>query len=452
MSYCNVHDFILSASALSSPCLELSRKDIHALPDPFPGCRKLECVYLEGNKLKTLPETFFACCPNLRWLDLRNNSLTVLPSSIEKLKSLRTLLLEGNQLTTLPLQLGRLQLTGLNLSRNPLQSPPKHIIEHGTKAVLKYLRELLNETAEGGERETSDSDDSDRPKRRSITPLQPIQQHYGIVTADARCRQLRAAPQPQCPVGGPLPLLKQITLHSQPEATARKPQRAPTPIIMPNQSATPLSPPDKPARSKRRQRKKQRRQRKGSLSGDGKSKARPKDLSSDEIEEINTALQNQKSEQELKAWRDKARQLQRAQHLKVRAGQKLSYPKPVDSAPFATEQSGDAETPYELSDAHMRLEAMDCERESLSQLHQKRHGSANSLRDARGSEVEQRIKRHMQELQGRRQQAGLISTPSAELLQAERNLAEAIVKRKEAQRGREYRLTAFTGDLPLGHS
>ena len=50
------------------------------------------------------------------------------------------------------------------------------------QAVLKYLRELLNETAEGGERETSDSDDSDRPKRRSITPLQPIQQHYGIVT------------------------------------------------------------------------------------------------------------------------------------------------------------------------------------------------------------------------------------------------------------------------------
>ena len=65
-----------------------------------------------------------------------------------------------------------------------------------------------------------------------------------------------------------------------------------------------------------------------------------------------------RSEQELKAWRDKARQLQRAQHLKVRAGQKLSYPKPVDSAPFATEQSGDAETPYELSDAHMRLEVL----------------------------------------------------------------------------------------------
>ena len=39
---CNVHDFILSASALSSPTLDLSRKDITELPDNFPGCKKLE--------------------------------------------------------------------------------------------------------------------------------------------------------------------------------------------------------------------------------------------------------------------------------------------------------------------------------------------------------------------------------------------------------------------------
>lgn len=49
-------------------------------------------------------------------------------------RSLRTLLLEGNKLTTLPPQLGRLRhLTGLNLSNNPLESPPKSIIEKGTK-------------------------------------------------------------------------------------------------------------------------------------------------------------------------------------------------------------------------------------------------------------------------------------------------------------------------------
>ena len=39
---CNAHDFILSASALSSPCLDLSRKEITHLPSEFPGCRKLE--------------------------------------------------------------------------------------------------------------------------------------------------------------------------------------------------------------------------------------------------------------------------------------------------------------------------------------------------------------------------------------------------------------------------
>lgn len=39
---CNAHDFIVSASALSSPCLDLSKKGISQLPSEFPGCGKLE--------------------------------------------------------------------------------------------------------------------------------------------------------------------------------------------------------------------------------------------------------------------------------------------------------------------------------------------------------------------------------------------------------------------------
>lgn len=55
-------------------------------------------------------------------------------------RSLRTLLLEGNRLTTLPPQLGRLRhLSGLNLSNNPLESPPKCIIEKGTKVQFYIL-------------------------------------------------------------------------------------------------------------------------------------------------------------------------------------------------------------------------------------------------------------------------------------------------------------------------
>ena len=39
---CKVDDFILSASALSSPCLDLSRKGIRELPEEMPGCENLE--------------------------------------------------------------------------------------------------------------------------------------------------------------------------------------------------------------------------------------------------------------------------------------------------------------------------------------------------------------------------------------------------------------------------
>ncbi len=42
METCNAHDFILSASALSSPTLDLSRKGIVELPESIPGCSRLE--------------------------------------------------------------------------------------------------------------------------------------------------------------------------------------------------------------------------------------------------------------------------------------------------------------------------------------------------------------------------------------------------------------------------
>ena len=35
-----------------------------------------------------------------------------------------------------------LQLDGLNLVGNPLQSPPQRVVEGGTRAVLLYLRQV----------------------------------------------------------------------------------------------------------------------------------------------------------------------------------------------------------------------------------------------------------------------------------------------------------------------
>ena len=51
-------------------------------------------------------------------------------------------------------------------------------------------------------------------------------------------------------------------------------------------------------------------------------------------------------------------------------------------------------------------------------------GSSDTAREAREAEVESKIHKYMLELADKRKQAGIISTPSTELLEAERRLAE----------------------------
>ena len=51
-------------------------------------------------------------------------------------------------------------------------------------------------------------------------------------------------------------------------------------------------------------------------------------------------------------------------------------------------------------------------------------GLSDSMREARETEVESKVHKYMVELADKRKQAGIISTPSTELLEAERRLAE----------------------------
>lgn len=65
-------------------------------------------MYLEGNKLSQLPFDLFLRLPKLKWLDLRNNQLTSIPShGLAKHRSLQHLLLSRNRLRTLPYELGK---------------------------------------------------------------------------------------------------------------------------------------------------------------------------------------------------------------------------------------------------------------------------------------------------------------------------------------------------------
>jgi Leucine-rich repeat (LRR) protein len=64
---------------------------------------------LEGNLLQELSNYFFPSLPSLQWLDVRNNVLRNLPTSIANHPNLEVLLLQGNKIQALPLELGTKQ-------------------------------------------------------------------------------------------------------------------------------------------------------------------------------------------------------------------------------------------------------------------------------------------------------------------------------------------------------
>ncbi|XP_071809766.1 leucine-rich repeat-containing protein 27-like isoform X3 [Asterias amurensis] len=138
----DVLNVIAVANALGSITLDISRRGLTHIPHQVFLLQHVEYVYLEGNDISHVPSQLFEMQVNLKWLDLRNNQLKELPTSIKEHGCLKTLLLEGNQLKELPCELGFVKtLTGLNLQRNPLEFPPPKVLERGVKEILRYLRD-----------------------------------------------------------------------------------------------------------------------------------------------------------------------------------------------------------------------------------------------------------------------------------------------------------------------
>ena len=83
----------------------------------------------------------------LQILDLSQNSLQLIPEGFKNLTSLTELNLSDNSIATLPPELGLLEpsLQALRLDGNPLRSIRRTILDRGTKAVLKYLKDKIPE-------------------------------------------------------------------------------------------------------------------------------------------------------------------------------------------------------------------------------------------------------------------------------------------------------------------
>jgi hypothetical protein len=93
------------------------------IPGSLGRLRSLEQLYLESNRIETLPEELFQLA-NLTCLYLDSNALTgALSESLGNLKALKSLYINSNRLTSLPASLGDLvELTVLKVHSNQITS------------------------------------------------------------------------------------------------------------------------------------------------------------------------------------------------------------------------------------------------------------------------------------------------------------------------------------------
>ena len=151
--------------------LDLSHRELKAVPDTFEIFTQLQELRLGYNNLKNLPKSLakvksltsviltgninldieqsirvLAAIPNLENLNLSNCGIMFLPGAISGCDSLRWLSLEANQILFLPNSFGRLyRLESLNLNNNHISSLPPSFIQLQRLSILQMAaNEPLN--------------------------------------------------------------------------------------------------------------------------------------------------------------------------------------------------------------------------------------------------------------------------------------------------------------------
>ncbi len=140
--------------------LDLSERQLHAIPETIGQLVNLEQLYLNNNHLNTLPPSIgqlsnlrdlvingndldslppsLSRLTALEFLELSHNELEKLPDSFGQLNSLRKLNARHNRIDTLPSSIGNLNsLTELDMSHNKLKKIPSELTK------LKALEKLI---------------------------------------------------------------------------------------------------------------------------------------------------------------------------------------------------------------------------------------------------------------------------------------------------------------------
>ncbi len=132
--------------------LNLHNLDLQRVPSQVWQFQHLAGLSLFNNHISEFPPELFDCL-NIQKLSLSHNQITSLPADITRLTQLQYLDLTGNRLKALPEAITALgleilwdspglEVKGILLEENPLETPPVEIVKQGRKAVMTYFDSL----------------------------------------------------------------------------------------------------------------------------------------------------------------------------------------------------------------------------------------------------------------------------------------------------------------------
>ncbi|XP_048747713.1 leucine-rich repeat-containing protein 27-like isoform X2 [Ostrea edulis] len=429
---------IKQTKVLGSNTLELCDKGLLQIPRELLELNNLEYVYLEGNELTSLPDDFFDCLPRLTWLDLRRNKLLRLPSVYTgRHNHLRTLLLEGNKLRSLPLELGLIKsLNGLNISNNPIEFPPKDIMERGTSEILKFLREMLQAKSSGqllngspGNESSSSSDDwddgddlQDYAKRRQRT----------LALDDAKSTTTKSS-DPFGPVPQPVAFHQPVSYTDKKQEKAEKVRRAGASGTVESRKKSANSVmnwkvnpyPEPPSEE---------------YSNFKMTEERRLAKIKEHKQKTDAIIQRRKDDESLKDWRVKTKKIQQKKQYESMIKGTKDYVDAVEKAPFDIDKNhmkiptNEERIKEDIKNAHEKV------RRAISPSSRQR---IEEEKNARIRELERRIKQHTSHMHERRKLPK--GSPQEEMEAARRELE--IVKSLQKDLLKRYQeLKAWTTD------
>ena len=150
-------------------------------------------LFLGYNRIQAIDDDVFEKLPYLVTLDIRDNAIGTIPTTLTQLKRLERIDLSNNSIGVLPYEIGQMNLKSLSLDGNPLRSIRRDIIARGTQAILEYLRsrmpiESTTENQPAGQTEVPwQTEAAPQPsntseKHKIIEPTKQLLDEYAIAT------------------------------------------------------------------------------------------------------------------------------------------------------------------------------------------------------------------------------------------------------------------------------